>query len=74
MKHEAERTMLSCPDELIHVYTDGSAFKGKVNAGYGARMTHPDKTCKELHSPCGRFCTFYEAETFAMLLRQLPTT
>ena len=27
---------------------------------------HPDKTCKELHNPCGRFCTNYEAEALAI--------
>ena len=27
---------------------------------------HPDKTCEELHNPCGSFCTNYEAEALAI--------
>jgi ribonuclease HI len=63
---EAERTILTYPDDWIYVYTDESAFKGTLNAGYGARIEYPDKTCKELHSPCGSFCTNYEAEALAI--------
>ena len=34
----AEQTIGQYPEDEIHVYTDGSAFKGTVNAGYGAHI------------------------------------
>ena len=28
--------------DSYHIYTDGSAFKGIMNAGYGSRVQFPD--------------------------------
>ena len=58
----AERTIGQYPEEWIHIYTDGSAFKGTVNAGYGSRIQFPDKTCEELFDSCGAHRTNAEAE------------
>ena len=60
------QTISTYPDDCIHVYTDGSAFKGTVNAGYGARIEYPDKTLEELAHPCGTNCSNYEAEALAI--------
>ena len=38
------QTVQEYPDNWIKVYTDGSAFKGTANAGYGVRIEHTDKT------------------------------
>ena len=63
---KGQETIGSYPDEWIHVYTDGSAFKGTTNAGYGARIEYADKSCNEIHSPCGVFCSNFEAEALAI--------
>ena len=42
------QTIQMYPDDCIHVYTDGSASQGTVNAGYGARIEFPDKFLVEL--------------------------
>ena len=60
------QTISKYPDDCIHVYTDGSAFKGAVNAGYGARIEYPDNTLEELSHPCGTNCSNYEAEALAI--------
>jgi ribonuclease HI len=62
----ADETISSYPEEWIHVYTDGSAFKGTINAGYGARIEYPDQSCDELQDACGKYCSNYEAETIAI--------
>ena len=63
---KGQETIDSYPDEWIHLYTDGSAFKGTMNAGYGARIEYADKTCNDIHSPCGVFCSNCEAEELAI--------
>ena len=60
------KTVQDYPDEWIKVYTDGSAFKGTMNAGYGVRIEHTDKTTEELYNPCGVLCSNYEAEALAI--------
>ena len=60
------KTIMSYPDNLHQVYTDGSAFKGTINAGCGARIEFKDKTCNELSEPCGTLCGNYEAEIFGL--------
>ena len=60
------RTITSYPDNFHHVYTDGSAFKGTTNAGYGARIEYMDKSCDEVSEPCGAFCGNYEAEALGL--------
>ena len=62
----AEQTIGQYPEDEIHVYTDGSAFKGTVNAGYGARIQYPDRTCEELFDACGAQCSNFEAEAEAI--------
>ena len=62
----AQRTIDKYPEDCIHVYTDGSAFKGTKNAGYGSRMQHPDKTCEEIFDSCGADRSNYEAEAKAI--------
>ena len=60
------KTVQDYPDEWIKVYTDGSAFKGTMNAGYGVRIEHTNKTTEELYNPCGVLCSNYEAEALAI--------
>ena len=60
------KTIMSYPDNIHQVYTDGSAFKGTINAGCGARIEFKDKTCNELSEPCGTLCGNYEAEIFGL--------
>ena len=62
----AQRTIDSYPETWIHIYTDGSAFKGTMNAGYGARVQFPDQTREELFESCGAHSSNYEAEARAI--------
>ena len=62
----AQKTIDSYPEEWIHIYTDGSAFKGIMNAGYGSRIKFPDRTCEELFDACGAYNSNYEAEARAI--------
>ena len=41
------KTVQEYPDNWTQVYTDGSAFKGTINAGYGVRIEYTDKTTEE---------------------------
>ena len=59
-------TIQSYPDHWIHVYTDGSALKGTVNAGYGAKIFYPDEKPETISNPCGALCSNFEAETLAI--------
>ena len=60
------KTIMSYPESINQVYTDGSAFKGTYRAGYGARIEFYDKTCKEFAEPCGTHCDNFEAEAEAI--------
>ena len=60
------QTISKYPDDCIHVYTDGSASQGTVNAGYGARIEFPDGSLEELSQPCGVNCSNFEAEALAI--------
>ncbi|GFS16737.1 hypothetical protein ElyMa_006804400 [Elysia marginata] len=62
----AQKTLGTYPEQWIHVYTDGSAFKGAINEGYGVRIQYPDKTKEELIESCGSNCSSYEAEAFVI--------
>ena len=66
LKRNAEATILNYPDTWIHVFTDGSAFKGTVNAGYGVLIQHPEGNKHEISAACGSFCSNYEAELTAI--------
>ena len=61
------QTIQEYPDNCTHVYTDGSAFKGTVNAGYGARLEFSDKSLEEIANPCGANCSNFEAEALAII-------
>ena len=67
LKAIALETIESYPRSLIQAYTDGSAFKACVNAGFGAVIKFPDGRSIELEAPCGSFCSNYEAECSALL-------
>ena len=58
--------MSNTANDCIHVFTDGSAFKGTVNAGYGVRIEFPDGTGDEISEPCGDLCSNFEAEVIAI--------
>ena len=62
----AQRTIDRYLETWIHIYTDGSAFKGNMNAGYGARVQFPDQTREELFKSCGAHSSNYEAEVRAI--------
>ena len=50
LKFSALETIDSYPLTWIHSYTDGSAFKGTVNAGYGSVIRFPDGVKKEVYN------------------------
>ena len=52
LKTSALDTIDSYPKDWIHTYTDGSAFKATINAGYGATVNYPDGTKNEIFSSC----------------------
>ena len=58
----SQRTIAAYPEEWIHVYTDGSAFKATIKAGYGVYIQYLDRTSAELFDACGEFCSNYQAE------------
>ena len=66
LRSAALRTIDQYSDDIVHIYTDGSASCGTRNAGYGVCMLFPDGTCREFFGPCGKFCTNYEAEAVAI--------
>ena len=66
LKMSALETINSYPKDCLHVYTDGSAFKATINAGYGAIICHPDGREFELFNSCGSFCSNYVAEKEAI--------
>ena len=66
LKLSALETIDSYPKDWLHVYTDGSAFKATINAGYGAVLCHPDGRETELFNSCGSFCSNYVAEKEAI--------
>ena len=62
MKSTTEDTISTYPEDWIHVYTDGSAFKATTNAGWGAWICFPNGSSTELFDACGATCSNYEAE------------
>ena len=66
LMNAALRTIDNYPDNMVHIYTDGSATSGTRNAGYGTRIHFPDRTCREISGPSGMYCTNYEAEATAV--------
>lgn len=66
LKMAALEVIDSYPKESIHVYTDGSAFKATINAGYGTKIKHPNGDSTELYKACGSFSSNYIAEQMAI--------
>ena len=64
--HSALETIDTYPSTWIHSYTDGSAFKGTINAGYGATINLPNGNKKEVFNSSGSFCSNYIAEQQAI--------
>ena len=60
------QTINTYPIDSTYVFTDGSAFKGTVNAGYGARIDYPNGSTDEISEACGNLCSNFEAEVFAI--------
>ena len=58
--------MISYLQNWIQIYTDGSAFKTTINAGYGSWNVLPDGTSHEISQPCGSMCSNFEAETMGI--------
>ena len=67
LKASALETIDQYSREWIHIYTDGSAFKATINAGYGAIIHHPKGEKEEIYSPCGSFCSNFVAEKEAII-------
>ncbi|GFR81112.1 hypothetical protein ElyMa_002332300 [Elysia marginata] len=57
LKLEAEITILTYPPDWTPIYTDGSAFKGTVNAGYGVYACFQDGTSREIYGACVETCS-----------------
>ena len=66
LKHSALETIDSYPSSWIHSYTDGSAFKGTINAGYGSVIFLPDGSKKEVYNSSGSYCNNFIAEQQAI--------
>ena len=66
LKSSALETIDNYPSTWTHSYTDGSAFKGTVNAGYGAVIYLPNEDIREVFNSSGSFCSNYIAEQQAM--------
>ena len=66
LKLGALETIDSYPNSWVHTYTDGSAFKATINAGYGAKIIYPTGNSEEIFDSCGAFCSNYVAEQEAI--------
>jgi hypothetical protein len=54
LKTAVMETIYTYPLKIIHAFTDGSAFKATLNAGYRAVIIypniHPDNNPRNMHS------------------------
>ena len=66
LKAAALETIDSYPKTAIQAFTDGSAFKATVYAGFGVHLKFPDKSFQDWSEPCGNICSNYTAEIRAM--------
>ena len=60
------QTIDTYSDQWIHVYTDGSAFRGTSKAGYGVLIHYPDGSSGEFSGACGEHASNYDAEIAAI--------
>ena len=67
LRSETMKTIDSYPDNWIHGYTDGSAFKGTAFAGFGVYLRFPDGTSSDFSDACGKTCSNFEAEIAALI-------
>jgi hypothetical protein len=59
LKTAVTKTIDAYPLEVIHAYTDGSAFKAKLNAGFEAVIIYPNVNPDDnprILGPCGQYC------------------
>ena len=66
LKSVALETIESYPKSAVQAYTDGSAFKATVYAGFGVHLKYPDGSEEDLSEPCGNICSNYTAEIKAI--------
>ena len=66
LKSTALETIDGYPSTAVQVFTDGSAFKATVYAGFGAHLKFPDGSVENLSEPCGNICSNYVAEIKAI--------
>ena len=66
LKASALETIDSYSSTWVHSYTNGSAFKATINAGYGTVINLPNWDKKEIYNSCGSFCSNYIAEQQAI--------
>lgn len=69
LKTTTLETIDSYPQNAIHAYTDGSAFKATIKAGYGALIKYPNTHWDDhprIFGACGEFCSNYTAEITAI--------
>ena len=69
LRTAAYETIDSYPTTSIQAFTDGSAFKATVFAGFGVFLKFPDKSSYCLSEPCGNICSNYTAEIRAMIIK-----
>ena len=62
----ALETIDSYPKTAVQAFTDGSAFKATVFAGFGAHLKFQDGSFENLSEPCGNICSNYVAEIKAI--------
>ena len=62
----AIETIHSYPTSWLHTYTDGSASRGTMKAGFGVHMIFPDGRTFDHSDACGEICSNYEAEITAL--------
>ena len=62
----AQETVYSYSTSAIHAYTDGSAFKATINAGFGILLKYPDGSSSLYSNSCGTNCSNYKAEKIAI--------
>ena len=67
LRTAAYETIDSYPSTSIQAFTDGSAFKATIFAGFGVFLKFPDNSSYCLSEPCGNICSNYTAEIRAMI-------
>ena len=57
LKTSTNETIDSYPKTAIQAFTDGSAFKATVIAGFGVHLKFPDRSFQNLSEPGGNICS-----------------